>query len=255
MIIDFHAHVWSNQSDKDVDDFIRSMDNHGIDMTAILPIHPYVSNEEIAERVRRHPDRLIGFASVPPFSETTGIPRTDPAQQLEAAVRELGLKGLKLHPTMQGFSLDDPGLIPLMAKAAELRVPVLFHTGPTRGRAGRLKHAMIEHIDDLAIMCPDTVIVAGHGDILNYGPFIAAKHPNVYLETSIIWPRLSSILPSIGQFAVQEATSAKILFGTDANPHKLERFTQTLDAVRSVELDDEDRANIMGNNAAKLLGI
>lgn len=255
MIIDVHTHIWSDQSDADVDDFVRAMDEHGIDLAAVLPIHPYVTNEEVADRVRRHPDRLVGFASVPPFSETTGIPRTDPVEQLRSAVRDLGLRGLKLHPTMQGFSLDNPGLIPLMNEAADLGIPVLFHTGPTRGRAGRLKHALIEHIDDLAIMCPRTVIVAGHGDILNYGPFIAAKHPNVYLETSIVWPRLSQIMPNIGAYAVQEASSEKILFGTDANPHKLQRFTDTKRSLDDANISDADRANIMGENARKILGL
>jgi predicted TIM-barrel fold metal-dependent hydrolase len=253
--IDFHAHIWSNQTDADVDNFIKAMDQRGIDKVVILPIAPYVSNEEIAARVRRHPDRLIGFASVMPFSETTGIPRTDPAQELERAARDLGLKGLKLHPTMQGFSLDDPGLVPLMQKAAELKFPVLFHTGPTHGRAGRLKHALIEHVDDLAIMCPNTIIVAGHGDILDYGPYIAAKHPNVYLDTAITWARMCNLIPGLGEAAIRQASARKILFGTDANPGRIERFDDTLSVLNALDVTEEVRATILGGNAARLLGL
>lgn len=255
MRVDFHTHIWSNQTDADVDNFIRAMDHHRLDKAVVHPIAPYVSNEHVARHVSRHPDRLIGFASVMPFSQTTGIPRTDPAQELEQAVLELGLRGMKLHPTMQGFSLDDPGLVPLMQKAAELKIPVIFHTGPTMGRAGRLKHAMIEHVDDLAIMCPETVIVAGHGEILEYGPYIAAKHPHVYLETSITWARWCRLIPALGASVVNQTTSKKILFGTDANPKRLERFEDTLSVLDRLEVSEEERADIMGQNAARLLGL
>lgn len=253
MRVDFHAHIWRGQTDKDVDDMIRAMDKHGIDKAVILAIAPYVTSEEIAARVRRHPDRLIGFASVPPFAKTTGIPRTDPTEELERAIVELGLRGLKLHPTMQGFSLDDPGLVPLMNKAVELDIPVIFHTGPTMGSAGRLKNALIEHLDDLAIMCPNATIVAGHGDILQYGPYIAAKHPNVYLETSITWPRQCRIFPRLGEAVVQQTTSRKILFGTDMNPRRLERLEETLSVLEALEIAQAEKEDILGRNAARLL--
>ena len=255
MIIDIHTHVWADQTDADVDAFVRAMDERSIDISAVLAIAPYVSNEGLAKQIKRYPDRLVGFASVAPFGQTTGIPREDPLTTLERAVQDLGMRGLKLHPTMQGFALDDPGLVPIMRKAAELGIPVLFHTGPTHGRAGRIKNAMIEHIDDLAIMCPDTVIIAGHGEIFENGPYIAAKHPNVYLDTAITWSRVCPIFPGLGESAIDVAGPDKILFATDANPRRLERFDSTLNALGSLDITEETRSKIMGANAARILGL
>jgi predicted TIM-barrel fold metal-dependent hydrolase len=255
MIIDFHAHIWADQTDSDVDDFIRAMDARGIDKAVVHAIAPHVSNDSLAGHVRRHPDRLIGFASVMPFAETSGIPRTDAIVELERAVGDLGLRGLKLHPTIQGFSMDDPGLAPIVSKAGELGVPVLFHTGPSRGRAARVKNSMIEHIDDLAIMCPGTVIVAGHCDMLNYGPAIVVKHPRVYMDTTITWSRLCALIPGLGENVVSEVGSEKILFGTDANPTRLDRLSSGLDVLQKLNISDAERSNILGRNAASLLGL
>lgn len=254
MRIDIHTHIWIDQGTR-VDEFVAKLDKHGVDKAVVHPIAPYVPNEFVAECVAKHPDRLIGFASVAPFAETTGIPREDPLVMLDRAVNELGLRGLKLHPTMQGFTLNDPGLVPLMHKAAELGIPVLFHTGPTRGRAGRIKQALVEHLDDLAIMCPDTVIIAGHGEILMHGHWVAAKHPNVYLDTAITWSEYCPVFPGLGEMAIRTAGAHKILFGTDFNPDREDRLDATLAVIDSLNISAEEKELILGGNAAKILNI
>lgn len=44
---------------------------------------------------------------------------------------ELGLKGVKLHPDMQGFALNDPKAMKLYELVGG-RVPFLLHTGDPR---------------------------------------------------------------------------------------------------------------------------
>ena len=82
MIIDFHAHIWNTHVDR-VDEVVGQMDEAGLDKIVALPIAPYMTNEDVAKHVAAHPDRIIGFASVIPFAETTGIPRRDPIEELE----------------------------------------------------------------------------------------------------------------------------------------------------------------------------
>ncbi len=86
MNLDVHAHIWNTQLDK-LDDIVAEMDAVGLDRIAVLPIAPYMSNSDVAALVARRPDRLIGFASVVPFAQTTGIPRRDPVEELRYAVQ------------------------------------------------------------------------------------------------------------------------------------------------------------------------
>lgn len=253
MTIDIHTHIWNGQFDK-VDEFIGELDKLEIDQACVLPIAPYVTNEDIAAVRDAGKDRIIGWASVLPFGQTTGIPRVDPVDELRRAVEVLGLRGLKLHPMIQGFSLADPGLVPVVRTAGELGIPVLLHTGPSNGRAGRVDHARIELLDDLAIMCPDTVLIAGHANpIIPATTYLARKHPNVYLEPSISWPRYAKLIPGLTAEAVAHAGAEKVLFGSDFSlGHD--------DSVRSVqsalsELKADVRQQVEHDNAARILGL
>ena len=84
---------------------------------------PPDTNDYVAGIVRGHPEQFIGFASVDPWKGKAAV------LELERSVNELGLKGLKLHPVHQSFFPNDPRFYPLYEKAAELGVPVLFHSG------------------------------------------------------------------------------------------------------------------------------
>ncbi len=140
-----------------------------------------------------------------------------------------------------------------MNAAAELGVPVLLHTGPSFGRAGRVAHGHIHHIDDLAIMCPDTIIIAGHADPIGDAPYIARKHPNVYLETSLGFPRYASLIPGAIRQAVDIAGAEKILFGTDFSLGKGERVTDVRTVLESAGLREDELQLIYSANAERIL--
>lgn len=253
MIIDFHGHIWNNQMDR-LDEVIDQMDDAGLDKLCVLPIAPYMSNDDIAALVSRRPERFIGFASTPPFAQTTSIPRIDPVEELERAVNELGLVGLKLHPLIQGFELNNPGLAPLLRAAGRLGIPVLFHTGPSFGMAGRTDNGRVELIDDLAMMCPETIIVAGHANPLGAAPYIAHKHPNVYLETSIAWPRYGKLIPGLVRDAIDIATPEKVLYGTDFSLGKKQRVIDLNGVLDAAELTVPERDLIEHGNAERIFG-
>ncbi|HHC19235.1 MAG TPA: hypothetical protein ENK81_02385, partial [Euryarchaeota archaeon] len=68
-----------------------------IDIAVILPIAPYITNDYVHKVVSYEPKRLVGFASVVPNPSDIAI------KELRRAIEDLGLKGLKLHPSIQGF--------------------------------------------------------------------------------------------------------------------------------------------------------
>ena len=79
------------------------------------------SNDQVAAACAAHPDRFAGFAT---------LPMTEPeaaADELERAVRSLGLLGAMIYGTTNGRFLDDPAFLPVLERAAALSVPIYLH--------------------------------------------------------------------------------------------------------------------------------
>ena len=117
------------------DERLRQMDDIGLERmvisvttpaTQILPPSEAVplarqANDRLADAVKAHPDRYSGFAT---------LPTPDPAaavSELERCVQELGFVGVMLNGRTGDKYLDAPEYRPLLAKAAELRVPLYIH--------------------------------------------------------------------------------------------------------------------------------
>jgi hypothetical protein len=80
------------------------------------------SNEQIADLSSKN-EFFIGFASVDPLSE-------DAADNLRKATSELGLKELKLDPSLQQFYPNDKEkAYPPFDEASKLGIPVVMHAG------------------------------------------------------------------------------------------------------------------------------
>ena len=123
------------------------------------------TNDEVAKLLKKFPDVFIGgWAMIDPWKGKAAV------KELERCVKELGLMGLKFHPTAQGFFPDDRRFYPLYEKCVELNVPVSFHTGFTGLGAGmpgghgyRLQYTKpIPHIDNVAAGFPELTIIMVH---------------------------------------------------------------------------------------------
>jgi 2,3-dihydroxybenzoate decarboxylase len=80
-----------------------------------------LSNDYLAEGIRRHPDRFDGLAAIAPQDPASA------AQELERGVRQLGLKGAIVNSHTRGEYLDDPKFWDIFEAADALRVPVYLH--------------------------------------------------------------------------------------------------------------------------------
>ena len=78
-------------------------------------------NDQLAEAVRRHPRRFAGLAAIAPQNAAGA------AQELERAVRELGLRGAVINSHTQGRYLDDVRYWDIFAAAESLGVPIYLH--------------------------------------------------------------------------------------------------------------------------------
>lgn len=255
MIVDAHTHLFPPGIDKvgSAEMLLSEMDASGIAKAVIVGIYPRVLNEFIAEQAQAHPQRFIPFASVNPNDGQAAV------DLLDWCVRQYGAKGLKLHPSMQYFRADDTALLaPLMHKAEAFDIPVLLHSWAWPGEADGA--AAPTRIMNLARTFPGVTFIMAHCGGMRFMDLLPlcrlrkrGELDNLYVDLSVImfdlakspmWPVLRWTLDSIGW--------DRVLVGSDFPDYPL---TDTLQLARGLELDSDNLALVLGDNAARLFGL
>ena len=127
--------IWARDDMFDIDARLKDMDAKGIDMRVLSlstpNVYPWPADRqvEVARRIndalarlcRSHPDRFVGFASLPLADIDSSL------RELDRAVVELGMKGVAVGSNINGVQLDNPALEPLWAKIDRMRLPVFEH--------------------------------------------------------------------------------------------------------------------------------
>lgn len=251
MIIDSHTHIRKGKGE--VTNFLKAMDENHIDMAIVHPIVPgdedlgFSDNEFVGKLVKQYPDRLMGYACVVPTEEGA-------SQELRQAVEEWGLRGLKLHPPLQNFSMTDPRIGPVIETCADLDLPILIHTGPIYSRSARLAYSDSLPIDELAIRYPKAKFIIAHANPFTLDPIMAAKHDNVWLDTTITFSQWVRLFPQLGPAMYDfMRRDDRILFGTDANPLRTHRFAENLEPLLSMDVSQEQLDKLLCGNIKQLL--
>jgi predicted TIM-barrel fold metal-dependent hydrolase len=214
---------------------------------------PPLTNDFVASCVRAHPDIFFGFASVDPLKGDAAV------RELERSVRELGLRGLKLHPPAQAFRPDDRAIAyPIFETAAALRVPVTVHTGTTGLGAGmpgggglKLGSARPILLDAVAADFPELQIVMAHPAWPWQDEQLA-----VALHKTNTWIDLSGWSPK--RFSPELVRNLKgplqdrVLFGTD---YPFLTHEQWFRAWETLDVSDVVTEKVFLRNAERLLGL
>lgn len=230
--------------------FVELLKENGVDYGVILPdMCPIAvgicTNEDVAAFCRDY-DCLIPFGTVNPYLTAR------PAELVEKLVKDDGFKGLKLNPTYSYFYPNDPMMYPVYAKAQELGIPVMFHTGISVFRGARVKYGDPVLFDDIAVDFPElTIIMAHSGRNLWYDRAFALSrlHPNLYMEISGLPPK--NLLNYFPNFA---ANAERILFASDW-PGLPNSIKENIEEFRNLPIPGEAKTKILGGNAAKILGL
>lgn len=240
MIVDCHTHIWQSESQTngvytvrgDLADVISPLGgprepvaqasavNHlaasdPVDKSIVLAfksryLQAEIPNEMVAAYVRKHPEKLIGFAGVDPTSPDEAI------LEMREAQSRLGLKGITVSPAAQDFHPSDSRAMRVFAEAARLRMPVLVHPGSFFSVASKLEYARPILLDEVARELPALKLIVAH---LGY-PWIdecvalLGKQPNVFANVSGLlhrpWQAFNALLTA-HQYGVMD----KLLFGSD----------------------------------------
>jgi aminocarboxymuconate-semialdehyde decarboxylase len=125
---------------------LREMDEQGIDVEAIS-INPSwykldrdkaaevvkINNETLTELCAAHPDRFVGFASLSLQFPDLAV------QQLEHAIKKLGMRGIAIGGSVAGEEFSDAKFHPVWAKAEELGILIFIHPQSTPELSNRFK--------------------------------------------------------------------------------------------------------------------
>ena len=89
------------------------------------------ANDQLAEAVKRHPDRYTGLAAMAPQDPAAA------AKEIERGVEQLGFRGVILNSHTHGEYFDDPKFWEIFEAAEALDVPVYLHPNtPPRDMIG-----------------------------------------------------------------------------------------------------------------------
>lgn len=203
-IFDSHMHIGEfplfNVS-LDPSGLVGLMREHGIETGVVF--HP--DNARVRDVLADNPG-VYGLVWANPRND-------DAVRETRRLLDEPGsrFRGVKLHPLLDGYHPDDPAVHPIIELLVERGLPALIHCG----------HPIFTlpwSIEELIVRYPEARIILGHmghGNIIyiNAAIDVAARHPNVYLETSGM-PMHTKIREAVERVGVD-----RVLYGSDAPFH------------------------------------
>ena len=244
MIIDCHTHwgiCWRERDGDDPANWLAVADRHGVDKAFLMP-HAGIyrmdlcksDNNAITRIAAKKSDRFIPIGASWPQMGKEGV------EEARRCIVDLGMKGLKFHPWLQGFSTADPYFGAMCKLMGELNAPVFFHDGTPC-------YSLPEQIGGLARRFPKTKFVLGHSGLLwNWRSALeAAKQPNIWI--CLCGPHMRAI-----EIICQKTDPHRILFGSDFGFGFADQIEYRLNLILRAKIDDRLRAMILGENPLRL---
>ncbi len=195
-------------------------------------------NRFIADEVQKSSGRFIGFGALHPDSKN-----------LDTDIEELcalGLCGVKLHPEIQGFALDDPKCLEIYDRISG-KLPLLIHAGDNRydmSNPDRIKKILDSY--------PEMTVIGAH--FAGYSVWKEAlgtlsNYRNLYVDCSSSFAFLTDeeIKELVYGFGV-----SRVFFGSD---YPMWNPAGELDRLFSLGLSDKEYEMILSGNLENLLKI
>ena len=226
------------------ENLIKQSDETGVERcvvtsVATTPHHAQSINTYIACEVQKHPDRFIGLGSLHPDSETL----EEDAEHLT----ELGLHGVKLHPDIQNFKVDDPKVIRIFELCKQKNLPVLLHTGDSR-----YDNSNPERVEKILKMFPSLTIIGAHfggWSVWEDAYPVLSQYENFYVDTCSSFYALPK---ETTKKIIDAYGTDKVIFGTD---YPMWKQQEDLEYLFDLGLTDSELRTILYNNILKVLRI
>lgn len=258
MLIDMNAYLghwpFRRLRQNTAPELVALMEEKGVDLacvssaSAIFYKNSQAGNEELAEQIEPHRDRLIPFAVINPTY-------ADWEHDLTVCAEQFGAKGLRLYPNYHNYRLGDTHCRALVTAATELG---LILSMPIRQVDQRQRHWLIEipdldlnEIASLVEAHPQAsfALLEGAGYTgSRLGKADGGLPGNYVIEIS----RLSAVMAAELHVLMDNLGADRLVFGTGM-PFKYP--DPALVKLEVVDATEEDRDLIRSGNARRLLGI
>ena len=226
------------------DDLIRDGSKVGVThylvhSVATKPEQVKSINEFIASEVNSHPGIFTGFGSLHPESA-----------DIEADIKhlvDLGLKGVKLHPDFQNFSLDEQRAFDLGNLIKEYDIPVLLHCGDPR-----YERSNPAQLEEFIKHTPGLTTIAAHlGGWSKWEEaekLIAGKY-DIYVDmsSSLAWLTPEDAVRIIRKYGVD-----RVMWGSD---YPMWEHEPEMKHFEKLLLTEDEKQAVLYSTAAKLLGV
>ena len=240
----------------------------------------HIYNDNVGQILKRYPDKFIGAAVLPVDNSI------DMLEELKRVTQDLGFKAISLASSYNGTYLDDIMFLPVYKYAAENNIPIFVHPQIVNPIGfERVKDPLLTPVVEYVF---DTTISIGRllmSDILRqysrvnfifayFGGavcFLKQRFDATYqMLRSMNFVKDLQGLPSdyFKQIYVDtsgDATKANFLLSLDLMGPKhilwgsdwpaKQDVTAGIQAVRDLEISQEDKENILGGNLAKLFAL
>jgi predicted TIM-barrel fold metal-dependent hydrolase len=271
-IIDTHTHsfneqikgskmwAWSIPWEGTSDELIAHMDMAGVEKAVVLAynqveelekISQYFGtiedarrmNNQIAKAVGKHPERLIGFAKIPPTNNEEAL------IELERAVKTLGLKGLG-HFQLQDY-VTRYHEYPILEKAKSLKIPIEAGSDALYGVLGDIAPSFPEVIFKVSNFCFHRL----HIDEVVKKCAKVLDNPNVYADVAVTL----TFQPERCIETMKKIGFDKFVYGSDfpTVDYPIEHDINLVETYHRAinKIQEEDLKKFFWDNAAKILGI
>jgi predicted TIM-barrel fold metal-dependent hydrolase/GNAT superfamily N-acetyltransferase len=261
-IIDMHVHIFPDKIaekaavavgkfydlprsyDGTLSSALKNLDRAGIDKfcansVATTPRQVQSINDFIMDSYAKYPDRIIPFAAIHPGVE-------DPYKTMDDIVAA-GFRGVKIHPDIQGFRLDDPDVLHMIGAVAG-RLPLLIHTGDYRydnSGPARMNH-VLDIFPELTVICAH---LGGWGEWEKAAASRLPGRKNVFVDTS---STLYAVPPERATEIIRAYGAENVFFGTD---YPLWDAVEELERFDALELTDYERQLILHRNAERVFDL
>ena len=246
--------------------WLTELDRYGVSRAALIASIPG-DDESVAEAVRLHPARFVGFFMFNPAAPGA-------AERLEHAFGELKLRCVCLFPAMHKYRLDDQRVEAVFEAAARHGAAVFVHCGVltvgVRVKLGLPSAFDLRLGDPLAVAAaasrhPTVPVIIPHfgAGLFREALMAADQCASIHLDTSSsngwmkYYPGLT--LEAVFRQALVVVGARRLLFGTDSSffPRGWQRhiYDAQTAAMEAAGVSAEDRAMILGGNFERVFPV
>jgi uncharacterized protein len=247
MIVDCHTHwgpCYKTRDGLDPSQWLAAEARYGVTHAVVAPLvglHDDMllpqENDDIAKVCAASGGRMVPFFTVNPYRKDAAV------AEFRRCVDVLKMRGLKLHPWVQGVILNTEVVDELCEMAAHWKIPLLFHDGTP-------SYSLPSQMALLARRHPNTTMILGHcGLFEHWREAIAAMCYAQNLWGCLCGPYLSAMSE-----LVRRCDPQRLVWGTDYGCSFGDVVGYRLNLLKLLRLTDHDYQRITEHNPRRLFG-